>query len=46
MDNKSVAGFINILANAGSRISNLSLDMGVKLKAVYTLVEQLYTGAQ
>ena len=31
---------------AGPRSSNLNQDMLVKLKAVYTLVEQLYTGAQ
>ena len=30
----------------GPRSSNLSRDTLVKLKAVYTLVEQLYTGAQ
>ena len=38
--------FINIIANAGSRSSKLGDDMRIKLKAVYTLVEQLYTGAQ
>ena len=31
---------------SGPRSSNLNQDMLVKLKAVYTLVEQLYTGAQ
>ena len=30
----------------GPRSSNLNQDMLVKLKAVYTLVEQLYTGTQ
>ena len=30
----------------GPRSSNLNQDMLVKLKAVYTLVEQLYNGAQ
>jgi hypothetical protein len=31
---------------SGPRSSNFNQDMLVKLKAVYTLVEQLYTGAQ
>ena len=31
---------------SGPRSSNLNQDMLVKLKAVYTLVEQLYTRAQ
>ena len=31
---------------SGPRGSNLNQDMLVKLKVVYTLVEQLYTGAQ
>ena len=31
---------------AGPRSKNLSQDHVIKLKAVYTLVEQLYTGAQ
>ena len=31
---------------AGPRSSNLNQDMLIKLKAVYTLVEQLYTGSQ
>ena len=31
---------------SGPRSSNPNQDMLVKLKAVYTLVEQLYTGAQ
>ena len=30
----------------GPRSSNLNQDMLIKLKAVYTLVEQLYTGSQ
>ena len=38
--------FINTLVNAGSRSSKLGDDMCIRLKAVYTLVEQLYTGAQ
>ena len=36
----------NCVNFAGPRSSNLSQDTLVKLKAVYTLVEQLYTGAQ
>src|SRR3954467_8876915 len=32
--------------NAGPRSSNLNQGMLIKLKAVYTLVEQLYTGSQ
>ena len=35
-----------MLADACSRSSLLGDDMRIKLKAVYTLVEQLYTGAQ
>mgnify|MGYP001014972826 CR=1 FL=1 len=31
---------------SGPRSSNLNQDILVKLKAVYTLVEQLYTGTQ
>lgn len=30
----------------GSRVSHLGSDMRMKLKAAYTLIEQLYTGAQ
>ena len=30
----------------GTRIAHLGSDMQMKLKAVYTLIEQLYTGAQ
>nr|XP_040245586.1 uncharacterized protein LOC120964762 [Aegilops tauschii subsp. strangulata] len=39
---------INSMTTAifGSKSSNLGQDMHVKLKATYTLVEQLYTGAQ
>ena len=36
----------NCVKFAGPRSSSLSRDTLVKLKAVYTLVEQLYTGAQ
>jgi len=32
--------------NAGPRSTNLKQNMLIKLKAVYTLVEQLYTGSQ
>ena len=32
--------------DAGSRITHLGSDMQKKLKAAYTLIEQLYTGAQ
>ena len=32
--------------NAGPRSTNLKKNMFIKLKAVYTLVEQLYTGSQ
>ena len=35
-----------IICHAGPRSSNLGKEMLIKLKAVYTLVEQLYTGAQ
>src|SRR5215216_74151 len=38
--------FINKFVIAGSRSSKLGDDMRIKLKATYTLVEQLYTGAQ
>ena len=31
---------------SGPRSNNLNQDILVKLKAIYTLVEQLYTGAQ
>lgn len=32
--------------NAGPRSTNLKQNMLIKLKAVYTLVEQLYTGSK
>ena len=38
--------FINMFNDAGSRITHLGSDMQKKLKAAYTLIEQLYTGAQ
>ena len=31
---------------AGTRIAHLATDMQMKLKAAYTLVEQLYSGSQ
>src|SRR3954471_13644597 len=31
---------------AGTRIGHLGSDVQMKLKAAYTLIEQLYTGAQ
>ena len=31
---------------AGTRIAHLGTDMRMKLKAAYTLVEQLYSGSQ
>ena len=51
--NLSVAMYINhypfyqyFFIDAGPRSSCLGQDMRVKLKATYTLVEQLYSGAQ
>ena len=38
--------FIDVRNDAGSRITHLGSDMQKKLKATYTLIEQLYTGAQ
>ena len=35
-----------MFVNAGPRSTNLKQNMLIKLKAVYTLVEQLYTGSQ
>ena len=35
-----------MLNNAGPRSTNLKQNTVIKLKAVYTLVEQLYTGSQ
>ena len=35
-----------MLVNAGPGSTNLKQNMLIKLKAVYTLVEQLYTGSQ
>ena len=40
------SGDLIIICHAGPRSSNLGKEMLIKLKAVYTLVEQLYTGAQ
>ena len=39
-------GLLIIVYDAGSRIAHLGSDMRNKLKAAYTLIEQLYTGAQ
>ena len=36
----------NVLNYTGSRVTHLGSDMRKKLKAAYTLIEQLYTGAQ
>src|SRR3954469_14973693 len=38
--------FTNACNDAGTRITHLGSDMQKKLKAAYTLIEQLYTGAQ
>ena len=38
--------FIDACNYAGTRISHLGSDVQKKLKAAYTLIEQLYTGAQ
>ena len=41
-----VAGLLTLYGISGTRIGHLGLDVRKKLKAAYTLVEQLYTGAQ
>ena len=38
--------FTNACNDAGTRIGHLGTDVQKKLKAPYTLIEQLYTGAQ
>ena len=38
--------FIGVRNDAGSRITHLGFHMQKKLKAAYTLIDQLYTGAQ
>ena len=38
--------FTDVCNDAGTRISHLGSDVQKKLKAAYTLIEQLYTGAQ
>ena len=38
--------FTDVRNDAGTRITHLGSDMQKKLKAAYTLIEQLYTGAQ
>ena len=37
--------FADVYNDAGTRISHLGSDVQKKLKAAYTLIEQLYTGA-
>ena len=41
-----VAGLLTFCNDAGTRISHLGSDVQKKLKAAYTLIEQLYTDAQ
>ena len=41
-----VAGLLTLYGISGTHIGNLGSDVRKKLKAAYTLVEQLYTGAQ
>ena len=38
--------FTDVCNDAGTHISHLGSDVQKKLKAAYTLIEQLYTGAQ
>ena len=38
--------FTDVCNDAGTRISHLGSDVQKKLKAAYTLIEQLYTGTQ
>ena len=38
--------FTDVCNDTGTRISHLASDVQKKLKAAYTLIEQLYTGAQ
>ena len=38
--------FTDVCNDAGTRIGHLGSDVQKKLKAAYTLIEQLYTGAQ
>ena len=38
--------FTNVFDNAGSRVAHLGSDMRQRLKAAYTLIEQLYAGVQ
>ena len=40
------AGLLTLYGISGTRIGHLGSDVRKKLKAAYTLVEQLYTGAQ
>ena len=41
-----VAGLLTLYGISGTRIGHLGSDVRKKLKAAYTLIEQLYTGAQ
>ena len=41
-----VAGLLTLYGISGTHIGHLGSDVRKKLKAAYTLVEQLYTGAQ
>ena len=41
-----VVGLLTLYGISGTRIGHLGSDVQKKLKAAYTLVEQLYTGAQ
>ena len=38
--------FTDVFDDAGPRVAHLGSDMWKKLKAAYTLIEQLYTGVQ
>ena len=38
--------FTDVCNDTGTRISHLGSDVQKKLKAAYTLIEQLYTGAE
>ena len=40
------AGLLTLCNISGTRIGHLGSDVRKKLKAAYTLIEQLYTGAQ
>ena len=38
--------FTDVFDDTGTRVAHLGSDMRQKLKAAYTLIEQLYTGVQ